>query len=278
MMPREQTHQNVRMNLNPMRYKQITSPKLLPPTAITPDCTEAITTSPSDDFTCASTVTENSVFSLSSTGSSFSTIASSFGTVQGSPSDLTDAQSFFGDEGCYQPELNSSDEVNLGEKIWSYKHISGSMPAKQSYSELGTMLQYDADENALPDQSAHVIEFPQHMFVLSQESPSPRGLLNTSPPVPEPSEVGIQLVSPPKYRCDQCNYEPKGKESNKASNLKRHKKNTIRHAPYGQKPKVYRCHFSECQRFYYRSDNLVQHQKRDQHSPNFTLHGVDEIG
>lgn len=76
---------------------------------------------------------------------------------------------------------------------------------------------------------------------------------------------GDSRVDHSKYRCgiDDCHYVPRGKESNMASNLKRHRNTSKRHSPFTRVV----CHHPGCGKPFTRNDNLLGHQRKFKHSP-----------
>lgn len=73
------------------------------------------------------------------------------------------------------------------------------------------------------------------------------------------------------YRCD-CGYEPHGKEINKKSNLKRHRKKSCRrYSPYSGSEKPHQCTYRNCGRRFTRSDNLLVHRRNKGHFESFEL-------
>ncbi len=120
------------------------------------------------------------------------------------------------------------------------------------------------DDNS-PSQSTEVSTYQDTFTTPEIGSPSPP--LPAWMPSPETS-----LKAGPRYQC-KCGYEPQGKKVNKASNLKRHQK-TCRHlisTPYAgiYRKKPHRC--SVCGNRFTRSDNLLEHRRRQKHLGNMEL-------
>lgn len=94
---------------------------------------------------------------------------------------------------------------------------------------------------------------------------SPRASVTTS------SSATTPHYSELNHRCD-CGYEPSGKEINKKSNLKRHRKKSCRrYSPYSGSEKPYQCTYRDCGRRFTRSDNLLVHQRNKDHFETFEL-------
>jgi uncharacterized Zn-finger protein len=96
---------------------------------------------------------------------------------------------------------------------------------------------------------------------------------------PQPSlTTSLSAITPhyfeSNYKCD-CGFEPSGKEINKKSNLKRHRKKSCRrYSPYSGSEKPHECPYRDCGRRFTRSDNLLVHRRNKGHFESFEL-GID---
>lgn len=123
----------------------------------------------------------------------------------------------------------------------------------------------NADNQYLPIEAAigHHDWYYDH---LNRETVS---LTSTTPSLASsPTDSSPAYDSPPKYRCDNCEYEPKpsGKDSDKKKNLSRHKNTCYRQlSPYTRREKPFRCTYPGCTGRFTRLDNLRQHRRNQSH-------------
>ncbi|KAF4636188.1 hypothetical protein G7Y89_g1888 [Cudoniella acicularis] len=104
---------------------------------------------------------------------------------------------------------------------------------------------------------------------LSSSSPVIQDTPNS--PTASLSSHDTSCTSSSKYKCT-CGFEPRGKDINKPSNLKRHRKTSSckRYIPYSRSrdpppEKSFKCPFPDCGLSYTRSDNLLVHQRNKKH-------------
>lgn len=89
-------------------------------------------------------------------------------------------------------------------------------------------------------------------------------------PLPPPGTTNSHPAkfSQPRYKCI-CGYEPSGLEANKKKNFTRHQETACKRRP-GGKPKFW-CNYYYCGKSYPRRDNLLAHQRKQNHHGSVNL-------